>query len=119
MPYITIEAVAAKRALLKKAFPEYKLSITRLHSSTICVDIMNGPIELTDAQVNVFYAHEHYIGEAKRVICGIIAILKGGEKIISHDTDYGNVPNFYYEVNIGKWDKPYACTSLKVNSIQH
>jgi hypothetical protein len=114
MPYISTESVAAKRALLKKAFPEYKLSITRVHSSTICVDIMGGPIELTDAQVNVFYAHEHYEGEAKRVICGIIDIIKAGEKIISPDTDYGNVPNFYYEVNIGKWDKPYACSAVVI-----
>lgn len=116
MPYISPESVAAKRSLLKKAFPEYKLSVTREHHSIIRVDIMSGPIELEGSQVNVFYAHEHFTGEAKRVICGIIDIIREGVKIISPDTDYGDWPNFYYDVNIGKWDKPYVCTLVATQS---
>lgn len=47
MPYITNEQMTEKRNAIKKAFPNWKFSITREHYSTIRVAIMEAPIELT------------------------------------------------------------------------
>ena len=34
--------------------------------------------------------------------------------ITSEDADYGNIPNYYLHISIGKWDKPYENTSQEV-----
>jgi len=111
MPYITTERVAAKRAELKKAFPEYKMSITRVHSNTIAVHVMEGPVALLNkdgnTHVNEFYVDDHFEGEAKRVIGGIVNICRQRQRVLVEDGDYGTVPTFYVSVEIGKWDKPY------------
>jgi hypothetical protein len=117
MPYITTEQVAAKRAELKKAFPEYKMSITRVHGSTISVHIMEGPIALLNKDgntyVNEFYVDQHFEGESHRVISGIVNICRQSQRVLVEDGDYGTVPTFYVSVEIGKWDKAY---SIKANN---
>ena len=45
MPYITKEQVKAKRAALKAARPQYKLSVTTEHYSGIKVAVMAGPTD--------------------------------------------------------------------------
>ena len=116
MPYLSAEDVKTKRNLIKKAFPAYKFSITREHHSTISVYITEAPINLLTndehrgyEQVNHFYIKEHY-AETPRIrdiLSKIYKIAKEGNRIISEDGDYGFIPNFYINISIGKWDKPF------------
>src|SRR5579872_6830712 len=110
MPHITTETVAKKRKAIKQAFPNWKFSIVRRHHSSICVSILEADIKLTDKpieDVNHFYIKDHYEGEVKDALQKIADILLEGEKIVSQDGDYGAIPNFYVNLSIGEWDKPF------------
>ena len=125
MPYITKEQVKAKREALKKALPEYKLSITTENYSGIKVAIMRGPVnfgtEYTQLNPYINYREERYnsttgeyesnplIADAMEVI---MPILNEGMGEGFEDSDYGHVPDYYTWVHIGKWDKPYVCTQI-------
>lgn len=59
-------------------------------------------------QVNTYWYHEHFSGRAKNFLAEVLAVMNEG----NHDrsdamTDYFDV-GWYVDVNIGKWDKPYA-----------
>jgi|ERR1035437_95050 hypothetical protein len=116
MPYISSESITAKRKAIKDAFPStsgWKFSITKENYSSINIAILEAPIQLLHAdkiergyeQVNHFYAHEHFEGEAKDAICKIIKIANDSNEIESVDGDYGNIPSFYVNVTIGQWDR--------------
>ena len=92
MPYITKDQVKAKRDALKKALPNYKLSITTEHYSGIKVAIMRGPSML--------------------LLDVVMPILNEGKGESTEDGDYGMIPDYYTWVHIGKWDKPYVCTQI-------
>lgn len=73
---------------------------------------------IVSASVNVYWYKDH-LGpdkedrpEAIAVIDAIIAEIHKVEapRIVSEDGDYGSIPNFYYDVTFGAWDKPYICT---------
>lgn len=121
MPYITKEQVKSKRAALKKALPQYKLSITTEHYSGIKVAIMNGPTdfgtEYTQLNPYIDYREERYnrdTGEYESqpliadVMEVIMPILNEGMGEGFEDSDYGHVPDYYTWVQIGKWDTPYT-----------
>ena len=57
MPYITKDQVKAKRAALKKALPQYKLSVTTEHYSGIKVAVMAGPTDFGTTYEPVSYTH--------------------------------------------------------------
>lgn len=115
MPYITTDEVKIKRNLLKKALPEYKLSVRCVDYAVIDVSIVEGPIDLmpeTDdkhRQVNHFYIESTYKDnpEALRVLTIIKDIANKGNYTASEDGDYGSIPSFYVHINIGKWDRNY------------
>jgi hypothetical protein len=114
MPYITKEQVAAKRAALKKALPNFKLSVRNRDYSKIDVAIMSGPIEMTQdprgyEQVNHFWIDSHYEDrpEIKEVLNTINRICKEDQRELVYDGDYGSVPTFYVGISIGQWDRPY------------
>lgn len=116
MPYISSEEVKAKRERIKKEFPGFKFSITRKHHSSINVNILEAPINLltnkegrTHEQINHFYIEEHYKDnpEIKNVLLKIYNIMSEGVRIISEDGDYGSIPNFYTNISIGTWEKPF------------
>lgn len=117
MPYITSEEVAAIRKGIKRALPDYTFSIRKHHHSSIDVAILSGPIVAVE-HVNVFWYRER-LGpdkenrpDALEVIDKILAEVfkvKRRETEVE-DSDYGTVPNFYYDVSFGRWDKPYVCT---------
>lgn len=113
MPLISTENLAAIRKGIKRALPEYTLSITRNHHSTVDVHIMSGPIPVVK-NVNVYWYKDNLKDrpDAVKVIETIIAEIFRVEKprTLVEDGDYGNVPTFYYDVSFGKWDKPYVCT---------
>lgn len=117
MPYIDTEKVAQMRKAIRKALPDYTISVTKHHHSTVDVKIMSGPIVGVD-NVNVYWYKDH-LGpdkldrpDAIAVIDTIIAEIFKTEKpkTLVEDGDYGTVPTFYYDVDFGKWDKPYVCT---------
>jgi hypothetical protein len=117
MPYIDTKDVAAMRKAIKAALPDYKISITKHHHSSVNVAIISGPIVGVDS-VNVFWYRDHLGPEkldrpdAIAVIDEIMAQIKRVRmpEIVSEDGDYGSIPNFYYDVSFGKWDQPYVCT---------
>ena len=116
MPYITSETVKDKRNQIKKAFPKFKFSITKEHYSGINVAILEAPFNmLTEEnirgheQVNHYCIERHYedYPKIKKVLMKIYDIMSEGRRIISEDGDYGSIPNFYTNLSIGKWDKPF------------
>ena len=125
MPYITKEQVKAKREALKKALPEFKLSITTEHYSGIKVAIMRGPVDFGTeySQLNPYrnYREERYNSETgvresnpqiAAIMERIMPILNEGMGEGFQDSDYGHVPDYYTWVHIGQWDKPYQCTKI-------
>jgi len=126
MPYITKEEVKVKRELIKKSFPEFRFSIRVDNGSMICVSIMSGPkldLELNRGYENVnhFYIKDHYEKESPKtckLLEGIYEILNHGNYTVVHDSDYGNVPNFYVDLEIGRWDKKYEVKEHKLTKKQ-
>lgn len=109
MPYITNEQVTAIRFELKKALPDYKLSITKEHNSGVNISIMSGPIDFgtPHSSINHFYIKEHWTGEAARVLTIIANCAEKDNKDIHEDADYGMIPSWYVNIEIGKWNKAY------------
>ena len=119
MPYISNEEVTKKRKAIKAAFPNWKFSITKEHYTSIHVAILEADIELMSheemiehrgyVQVNHYYIHEHYADrpEIMKALQDIADIMKEGKKESSFDGDYGSIPNFYVNLRIGEYSKPF------------
>jgi len=119
MPYISTEQVKEVRNNLKKEFPEYKFSVRKYHHSQISVAILSGPIELiTDVygidssryqQVNYFWIADHYKNypEVRDILLKVYNIMNAGNRTVTVDGDYGNIPAFYVSLSIGDYEKPY------------
>lgn len=59
-------------------------------------------------QVNPYWYHEHFSGQAKKFLSEVIPVMNTGNWDKSDiQTDYFNV-GWYVDVNIGKWNQPYA-----------
>ena len=60
-------------------------------------------------QVNTHWYHEHFDGRARKFLEEVIPAMKGPEFFDESDamTDYFHCSH-YIDVNIGKWDTPYA-----------
>jgi len=111
MPYITNEEVVEKRKAIKKAFPNWKFSITRKHHTCLRVSILEADIKLTEESnkpVNHYYIKDNYEGEVMEALQKLVDIMLKGEEIVSNDSDYGSIPNFYVSLQIGEWDKPFV-----------
>lgn len=115
MPYITTERVKEIRNQIKKEFPKFKFSIRRQHHSSVCVSIMSAPFDLIPdnekkyEQVNEFYIKDHYkeTPETAKILSRIYEIANFGNGVFVEDSDYGTVPDFYVNISIGQWDKPF------------
>ena len=125
MPYISKDQVKAKREALKKALPEFKLSITTENYSGIKVVIQRGPVNFGTEymQLNPYidYREERWNSELNEYVSRpeiadvmerIMPILNEGMGEGFEDSDYGHVPDYYTWVNIGAWDNPYICTQI-------
>ena len=115
MPYISKEEVAQKRKELKRALPEFKLSVVNRGHSQISVSIIEGPIEMLEPgksyeSVNHYYIKDHYKDQpaVRKVLQTIYDIISRDQSELVYDGDYGSVPTFYVSISIGRWDRPYV-----------
>ena len=60
-------------------------------------------------QVNPYWYHEHFTGRAKAFLAEVIPAMYGPDYFDESDamTDYFHCSH-YIDVNIGRWDQPYA-----------
>lgn len=110
MPYITTEQVKEKREILKKEFPNVKFSVTRDGGCLINVHIMEAKFDIIGHEsINTFRINEHYAHDPqlRDFLLRVKSIIDAGNRIISVDGDYGEIPKFYIDISFGKWDKPY------------
>jgi hypothetical protein len=63
-------------------------------------------------QVNPYWFQDHYDGVAKEFLIEAFKALKAADYYDNSDamTDYFDTA-YYYDLNIGRWDKPYVVTS--------
>lgn len=112
MPYIETSKVAEMRKAIRKALPDFKISVTKHHHSSVNVNIMSGPIPAVD--INEFHYKRH-LADSPVTVEVIDTIVKcifdvQTPKELVNDGDYGSVPTFYYNIRFGKWDKDYVMT---------
>jgi len=66
--------------------------------------------ESRNSSVNHFHIEESenfYTDEMKKILVAITKFLKRDVKIVSEDSDYGSIPNYYINLSVGNWDKPF------------
>lgn len=110
MPYITKEVREAMKKAVKAAVPEFKLGIKTDYNS-ITVAILSGPLEAKDTyeQINTYWVDRNCTPEWAQVVNKILAAMDSVCKKVTEyeDGDYGNIPNYYRHVHIGRWNKRY------------
>jgi len=127
MAYVSQELKAKLAPQLRAICKEYKVkaSIAVRHHSTLVLNISQGEIDFIgnanklskrkEAQqvsghidVNPYWFQEHFDGVALVFLNKIFAVMNDGNWDKSDiQTDYFNV-GWYVDVNVGRWDKPYA-----------
>ncbi len=112
MPYISTESVKEIRNELKSTFPKFKFSIRRDNYSSVNVTILAGPIDfgVTHNGVNHFWLANNWGHNpiALEFLTKLKSIVGRTQRELVYDGDYGSVPNYWYDISIGKWDKPYV-----------
>lgn len=138
MAYFNQERKAQRAPAIKAICKKYgvKATLSVRHHSTFVVTITQGNIDFIEnfiqtdknkpyaknmsedqiayirknrsLDVNTYWYHEHFSGTAKAFLAELIQAMNVG----NHDnsdiqTDYFDV-GWYIDVNIGKWNKPYA-----------
>jgi hypothetical protein len=115
------KVIAAKlKPVLKKYGVKGTLSV-RNHMSIVLnvksgkVDFFNDYGDVEDAkkfgiQVNPYWFHDHFTGKAKQFLTEAFDALKSAGYYNNSDAsiDYFDTA-YYYDINIGKWNKPYVC----------
>lgn len=137
MAYMNQEKKAKIAIALKPVLKKYgvKGTLSVRNHSTICLTLKSGPIDfigncnkvcgnnhyqtsrgfrtITEGytDVNPYWFHEHFDGVAKAFLTEAFDALKVADWYDKSDiqTDYFNTA-YYYDINIGKWNKPYEVT---------
>ena len=109
MAYISTENVKLIRNEIKKQFPKFKFSIVREDSSVIDIRILSGPMNLEHGHEFNKYHPDYTENKEFRIMCEKIhEIVNKIAPVEYHETsDYGNQPNYYCYIKVGKWDKKY------------
>jgi hypothetical protein len=119
MPYIATETVKMIRNRIKKEFPNVKFSITKEHYSTLNVCVLQSHMDFTKQPL---HGQGHYPEnlwkyneESEKFLEKLEALINSchEQKEIVYDYDYGSVPNYYLNIHIGKWDKPYVLKGVE------
>ena len=112
MPYISTDQVKEIRNNLKRTFPDFKFAVRREHYSNVNVNIMSGPINFGKGYepVNHYWIDTNYGDnvQVKDFLNAVNDVVGGNVREVTYDYDYGSIPNYYYSICIGKWDKPYV-----------
>jgi hypothetical protein len=135
MAYITTAEVKEIRKALKVEFGnKFKFSVTRRDCQQVTVAIMAGDADFSSmwstkkaddyghgyANVNQYYINADRYGDnapvfakINEIICSAPAKAEGGRAYFDESdsqTDYFHCA-FYYEIAVGKWDRPYVNTA--------
>ncbi len=115
MAYMNQEKKAKIAAAMKPVLKKYGLKATlSVHNhSSISVNIKSGPIDFGGdrIQVNPYWLDDHYKDRPK----ALAALKEIKQALLAADyynnsdamTDYFDTA-YYYDINIGQWDKPYV-----------
>ena len=133
MAYISQEKKAKIAPVIKAILKNYDIKGTlSIHNhSTLSLNIKSGPIDFIGnanaisarhanpqfrevakdyIQVNPYWYHEHFSGEAKAFLKKVLEAMNDGNHDNSRiEIDYFDV-GWYVNVNIGRWDRPYKLT---------
>lgn len=118
MAYISTQKVAEIRSTLKKEFPNIKFSVVCRNHTSVSVSILKAPYDfrpdsLKDEKylsVNSHWFQNHGY-KHQQILKRIIDIANEGNYDNSDImTDYFDV-GWYFDLSIGKWDKPFELTS--------
>ena len=137
MAYMNQESKAKIATALKPVLAKYgiKGTLSVRNHMTISLTLKSGPIDFiansnrvcgndhyqvargfrpndtSYDQVNPYWFQDHYDGDAKAFLTEAFVALKAADYYDESDamTDYFNTA-YYYELNIGRWDRPYALT---------
>ena len=104
MPYIDPNQTKLMRAAIRKALPQYDVSVRTEHHSTVDVRLMSGPIP--PVPVNVYWYKEH-LKNNPDALAVVDTIMNEIHKVqtpreLVYDGDYGSVPTFYINISFGK-----------------
>lgn len=137
MAYVSQERKAKIALAVKDVFKKYNVkgSLAVNHYSTLVVNIKSGAldfisnynnaIEVRDPtnnhfinkaenyiQVNEYHYDKHFTDEALSFFTELMAAIKSDGWFDKSDlqSDYFHV-DFYININVGKWDKPYVFTA--------
>ena len=127
MAYMSQEKKAKIAPVIKAICKKYniKASLAVRNHSTLVLNVKQGDIDfignfnqvtggslhgnrVESIQVNPYWFHDHFDGKAKAFLTEVLAAMNVG----NHDrsdiqTDYFDV-GWYVDVNIGRWNQPYA-----------
>ena len=138
MAYMNQTKKATIAAKVKPILAKYRMkgTLSVRNHSTIVLKLTAGPIDfigdMNDSRqigyvnvelnkdemrkryaldINPYWYHEHYTGEALAFLSEIIPAMKGADWYDRSDiqTDYFDTA-YYYDVNVGSWNKPYTLT---------
>jgi hypothetical protein len=121
MAFIKTEEVKAIRNQLKERFPQLRFSVRRQHYSSVNVTIQSGNINFKNLfnndkdyiQLNPY--HLYHYNEFEPLFDEMVKIIKTAPISVGGDawfdksdamTDYFHTA-YYFNLNIGQWDKPY------------
>lgn len=114
MPYITSEKVSQIREQLKTDFPGWKFSVRREKRSTVVVSVLEAPYDLMPAnhphnyaELNHYNFYDNYQGQALIDLQHIKQIATTGQDAGHHDSDYGLIPDWYFDIQIGTEEKRF------------
>ena len=122
MAYVSQELKAKIAPKVKAILKKYKVkgSLAVRNHSTLVLNIKEGALDMykdygnvADAekfgiQVNPYWYKDHFSGRTRAFLAEVIPAMNDGNWDKSDaQTDYFNC-GWYIDVNIGKWNKPYA-----------
>lgn len=135
MAYISKEKVAEMRKKIRKEFPNFKISVRRLHYFEVWVNIYEGDADFVKEykyndelsenlknnftmQINEYHIDDNFSGRSKEVLNKIKEIITTTEK--HYDSNFGDYGadycdfTFYYTIEIGSYDRPYQIKKEEV-----
>lgn len=134
MAYVSQEMKAKAAPVLKALLKKYGLkgSLSVRNHSTLVLTVSQGAIDFIGnynstcsrqpkynerefipakdhISVNTYWCHEHFSGKAAEFLGRAVQALKGQDYFDESDamTDYFHCSH-YIDINIGRWNKPYA-----------